>query len=163
MEFDSQQLRRALGYFATGVTIVTTRTEDGALLGFTANSFTSVSLDPPLVLFTISREGSALRFFERSGCFAINVLHAHQQSLSASFASGQIGERWRGLAPEAGETGAPLLPGSLARFDCLTHAIHEGGDHRIIVGRVLRFDTDPDLDPLIFFRGAYNEIKVRLG
>lgn len=153
---DLRAFRDALGCFATGVTIVTTRAPDGAPVGFTANSFSSVSLDPPLVLFSLHRQALSLAAFQAAPGFAINVLREDQGALSTRFAS-PAGDKWGDIAHRSGESGSPLLEEALARFDCVRHAVHEGGDHLIFVGRVLRFEAREGR-PLLFCRGRYGAL-----
>jgi flavin reductase (DIM6/NTAB) family NADH-FMN oxidoreductase RutF len=157
MAFDSREFRNALGNFATGVTIVTARSRSGEALGLTANSFNSVSLEPPLVLFSLNRQAYSLRSFEEAGNFAINVLRDDQQDISQVFAQAQS-DKFQGLAFETWESGAPIFSHALAVFDCATHAVHDGGDHLIFVGRVLRFMHDPEGKPLLYFRGNYGKV-----
>jgi len=157
MAFDSRDFRTALGNFATGVTIVTARSRAGEPLGLTANSFNSVSLDPPLVLFSLDRKTYSLRSFEEAGNFAINVLRDDQQEISRIFATA-LTDKWQGLDYETWESGAPIFPHALAVFDCSTHAVHDGGDHLIFIGKVLRFAHDPEGGPLLYFRGNYGQV-----
>lgn len=157
MAFDSREFRNALGNFATGVTIVTARSRSGEPLGLTANSFNSVSLDPPLVLFSLNRQAYSLKSFEEAGNFAINVLRDDQQDISQIFAQAAT-DKWQGLAFETWESGAPIFSHALAVFDCATHAVHDGGDHLIFVGRVLRVMHDPSGRPLLYFRGSYGKV-----
>lgn len=153
-------LRDALGCFGTGVTIVTTLGADGDPIGLTANSFTSVSLDPPLILFCLARSSANVERFRAAGRFAINVLHIGQQPLSNRFAR-RDGSRFEGLDWTLHqEGGSPILPGSLASFDCRTHAVHEGGDHLIFVGEVQHAYFEPHRDPLLFFHGKYRRIHI---
>jgi flavin reductase (DIM6/NTAB) family NADH-FMN oxidoreductase RutF len=159
MALDSREFRNALGNFATGVTIVTARSRTGEPLGLTANSFNSVSLDPPLVLFSLNRQSYSLKSFEEAGNFAINVLRDDQQDISQVFAQA-VTDKWQGLAFETWESGAPIFSRALAVFDCATHAVHDGGDHLIFVGRVLRFMHDPDGRPLLYFRGNYGKVHL---
>ena len=147
------RLREALGNFVTGVTIVTTRNGD-ELHGLTANSFTSVSLDPPLVLFSLSRTADCFDAFEQTDAFAINVLRADQECLSSRFATKDI-DKWSGVEWRSGHGECPLLDGAIATFECRVTARHEGGDHVIYVGEVIRFDHCLEWDPLAFFRGRY--------
>lgn len=154
MNFDRRAFRNALGCFATGVTVVTTVTDAGEPVGLTANSFSSVSLDPPLVLFCLDRASHNLGAFRAAGRFAVNVLGDDQRDLSVRFST-TIGDRWDGVVWERWETGAPVLNGCLAALDCETEAIHEGGDHVIIVGRVQRLAATTDGKPLLYFRGNY--------
>jgi flavin reductase (DIM6/NTAB) family NADH-FMN oxidoreductase RutF len=155
---DRRAFRNALGCFATGVTVITTVTDDGEPLGLTANSFSSVSLDPPLVLFCLGRGSQNFAAFTSSGRFAVNVLAEDQRDLSVRFST-TIEDRWDGVAWEAWETGAPVLSGCLASLDCETEAIHDGGDHVIIVGRVKRLASVAEGKPLLYFMGNYAGVE----
>lgn len=154
---DPRTLRDALGCFATGVTVVTAFAPDGRPIGLTANSFTSVSLDPPLLLVCIDRRAGSLPALEVAAGFAVNVLHIGQQPTSNRFA--RPGEdRFAETAWETGEFGAPVLSGALAAFECRRHALHDGGDHVILVGEVLKARFEPRRDPLLYFRGKYRRL-----
>ncbi len=157
---DPRVLRDALGCFATGINVVTTVDGEGAPIGLTANSFTSVSLDPPLILFSLAKSARSLSIFESAGRFVINVLHIGQQPISARFAS-PVDDRFAGVDWETWDYGVPVLKGSLASFECSTHAMHEGGDHRIFVGRVNRARFEPPRDPLLYFRGRYRRLHFK--
>lgn len=150
---DSRMLRGALGSFATGVTIVTTRDAAGADIGLTANSFNSVSLDPPMVLWSLARTSLSLPAFLGSDYFAVHVLAADQEPMSNLFAK-RGADKFVGLELERGEGGVPLLPGCAARFVCRTAYQHEGGDHIIFVGEVLSLDHF-ERAPLVFHGGGY--------
>lgn len=152
-EFSERQLRDALGRFATGVTVVTTEGPNGPL-GITANSFASVSLDPPLVLWSPARKSRRFPAFEAAAHFAVHVLSIGQQALAERFAGSEQG--FAGLEIERGIDGVPLLAGCSARFECRHAAGHDGGDHLIVVGEVLRFEMT-DLPPLVFWRGNYHQ------
>jgi flavin reductase (DIM6/NTAB) family NADH-FMN oxidoreductase RutF len=147
--------RAALGQFATGVTVVTTATADGPQ-GFTANSFASVSLDPPLILWSPARASSRFAVFAAAQSFSVHVLGADHLDLARRFVRGGAG--FAGLPHDVTDEGSPILAGTLARFDCVRHAAHDGGDHLIIVGRVLRFATDPGA-PLVFQQGQYGGFR----
>lgn len=149
----SQQLRSAFGLYATGVTIITTKGAAGEPVGMTANSFSSLSLDPPLLLWSIAHASSNYEAFRAARCFAVHVLHAGQGELARVFSTRNI-DRFAGLATSPGASGAPLLPDFHACFDCETHAQHPGGDHLIIVGRVLSTEERAG-EPLLFYRGRY--------
>ena len=151
--FTSRQLRDALGLFATGVTVVTARDEAGEPVGMTASSFNSVSLDPPLVLWSVGNAALSAPAFKAARRFAIHVLSSRQSALSNRFArSGS--DKFGGLEWSEDGDGVPLLPGVAARFDCVTHALHEGGDHTIVVGRVIGLGA-ANLEPLVFAGGGY--------
>lgn len=154
---EARILRDALGCFGTGVTIVTTLDEQGEPLGLTANSFTSVSLDPPLILFSLLRSSANLAAFEQAGKFAVNVLHIGQQPAAGRFAS-RDAPRFEGIDWTAQEGGSPILAGSLASFDCDTYATHDGGDHLIFIGRVKHAWFEPHRDPLLYFRGRFRRL-----
>lgn len=151
--FDPRQLRNALGRFATGVTVVTTRTPDGKLEGITVNSFSAVSLDPPLVLWSIKRSAPSLASFKAAGMFAINVLTQKQADLSHHFAT-PAADKFAGVEFSAGFGGCPLLSDTLASFECEIERMVEGGDHLIVIGRILRFGYC-DAPPLLFSSGRY--------
>ena len=158
MSFDPRSFRQALGCFATGITVVTSVGLDGEYLGFTANSFNSVSLDPPLVLFSLDRGAYSLKAFEAAGVFAINILREDQEAVSIAFARA-LSSKWDGVRMEIWQTGSPILVDALASFDCETTSMHDGGDHVIFVGRVLRLRAGVDGRPLLYFRGAYRQIN----
>lgn len=147
------ELRRAFGHYATGVTVVTTTTPAGERVGMTANSFSSLSLDPPLVLWSIARTSTNYAAFRVARNFAVHVLHSGQAMLARQFATRDI-DRFLDVETESGLSGAPLLPDFHACFDCETHEVLEGGDHVIIVGRVLECRERPG-EPLIFYRGRF--------
>lgn len=161
MTFDSRAFRNAVGRFTTGVAIATCRARDGAQVGLTVNSFNSVSLEPPLVLFSIDRKARSCSQFVDAGNFAINILRADQTGLSKTFASADA-PRWDGLNVRGLATGAPVLVDALASFDCRTVAAHDGGDHIIFVGRVEAL-VSAEGDPLLYFRGAYRELAPVAG
>jgi len=150
---DAQRFRDALGAFATGVTIVTTRDAQGADVGLTANSFNSVSLDPPMVLWSLAKTARSLPAFLAATHFAVHVLAADQEELSLRFAA-RGAEKFAGLDLERSAAGVPLLRGCSARFQCHTAFRHEGGDHVIFVGEVETFDHS-DRSPLVFHGGRY--------
>ena len=150
---DGRQLRNALGRFPTGVTVITTCAPDGKMEGLTANSFSALSLDPPLVLWSINHKASSLPGFLASGHFTIHVLRAHQSDLSHRFATPRE-NKFGGLSFVSGLGGSPVLDGVLASFECQTERTIEGGDHLLFVGRVHKI-TYGEGDPLIFNAGRY--------
>lgn len=152
-QHDSRQLRQALGRFVTGVTVVTTRTAQGHRSGLTANSFSALSLDPPLVLWSMVRQSGSLESFVAAGQFAINVLALDQSDVSHHFATAQ-GDRFSLHAFGEGLGGLPLLLGSLACFECQTENTIDGGDHVLFIGRVQRIRWR-DGQPLAFSAGQY--------
>ncbi len=154
---DPRTLRDALGCFATGVTVVTCLDRSGQPVGLTANSFTSVSLDPPLLLVCVKRSASSASALVRASHFAVNVLQTGQQPASIRFAT-KDQDRFGATPWSPGEYGPPVLRDSLGVFECAAHAVHEGGDHHILVGEVLRASFDSTLDPLLYFRGRYRRL-----
>jgi flavin reductase (DIM6/NTAB) family NADH-FMN oxidoreductase RutF len=155
--FDPRELRRALGQYATGVTVVTCLGPDGQRTGMTANSFTSVSMDPPLVLWCPAKKASSTPSFTAATHFAVNVLGAAQHHLSRQFASPAEAaeDKFEGVPARPGLAGAPLLEGAVASFECRTVAVHDAGDHLILLGEVESFDS-PGGPPLVFHSGLYH-------
>ncbi|TAG27876.1 MAG: flavin reductase [Burkholderiales bacterium] len=147
-------LRAALGLFATGVTIVTTRTPDGSMIGLTANSFNSVSLTPPLVLWSLGLKAGSLQAFLQARHYAIHVLSVEQQPLAERFASKMV-NRFDGLSFTEGLGGVPLLPGCAAVFECTNKSQYPEGDHVILVGEVLACKHDATRSPLLFHGGKF--------
>lgn len=154
---DERTLRDALGSFATGVTVVTCLDSAGEPFGLTVNSFTSVSLDPPLLLVCIHKRARCASALAGSTHFAVNVLQTGQQPASLRF-SARDQDRFGTTSWSTGETGSPLITESLAVFECERYAIHDGGDHHIVIGHVLRASFDPAMDPLLYFRGRYRRL-----
>ena len=157
MAIDGREFRDALGRFATGVCLITTTTEDGRALALTANSFASVSLDPPLVLWSLQNNSDVYAAYATPQHYAINILSDQQQALSGRYARKGDHE----LDPShytPGDDGAPLINGALAAFECDLHQTHEGGDHLIIVGRVTRMHSGEAGAPLVFYSGGYREL-----
>ena len=151
--FDPKEFRRALGMFATGVTIVTTTAADGTPIGITANSFNSVSLDPPMVLWSLANNARSLPAFSASEYWNVHILSNEQEALSNRFA--RAGEdKFSGLEMDTQPSGAPLLPGCSARFQCKSAFKYEGGDHTIFVGEVVQYDSCA-LPPLLYVTGGY--------
>jgi 3-hydroxy-9,10-secoandrosta-1,3,5(10)-triene-9,17-dione monooxygenase reductase component len=150
---DSRALRSALGAFATGVTIVCTRNAEGQDIGITANSFNSVSLNPPMVLWSLSRMALSLSSFQQSPYFTVHVLAADQDDLSRRFAT-KGASKFEGLELTRGHGNVPLIEGCTARFQCRTAFTYDAGDHIIFVGEVLAFDAH-DRPPLLFHAGRY--------
>ena len=149
-------LREVLGRFATGVTVVSIAGEGGQGMGFTANSFASVSLEPPLVLWSPARSSSRFAAFAAARHYVIHVLAEGQTDLLARFARGGAG--FDGLPWSINAEGVPLIAGALARIHCVQHATHDGGDHLIIVGRVLRAEREAGA-PLVFSQGRYGRFS----
>ena len=157
----SRGFRDTLGMFATGVTVVSAAGADGeSPVGMTVSSFNSVSLDPPLVLFSIDRGALSLATLRQAPGYAVSVLAAEQVALSKRFAGTGI-DKWAGLEPEVGFGGAPLVPGAIATFECRPHQVYDGGDHVIFVGCVVAHRAVPAAaDPLVFFGGAYRSLEA---
>lgn len=152
--FSAAQFRSALGMFATGVTVVTARDAAGVRIGLTANSFNSVSLSPPLVLWSLSKRAGSLPAFTRGSHYAINILAAEQHEVAARFAS-RAADRFAGVAFREGASGAPVLEGAAAVFECFNRSQYEEGDHVIFVGEVERCEHRAGAQPLIFHGGRY--------
>jgi|ERR1700687_357893 len=156
MPIDKQEFRRVLGHFAAGVTIVTTIGDDGKPYGLTATAFTSVSLEPPLVLVCVDKRSESHPHFHTSRVFAVNFLGVDHEHLSRRFAV-TGGDKFTDLATDKGVTGAPILPEALGYLDCSTVEVFEGGDHTIFLGRVEAANAREG-EPLLYFRGAYRQI-----
>lgn len=157
MEIDGRELRNALGQFTTGVCLITAVTDEGDALALTANSFSSVSLDPPLVLWNLQNNSEVFSVFAGAKQFAINVLAGNQQELSARYAR-RGDHRLEPGQFTIGEHGAPLVNDALVSFECSLEATHPGGDHVIIVGRVEAMHQRAEGEPLVFFSGAYRAL-----
>ncbi len=156
MPIDKNELRRVMGHFATGVTVITTLNKDGKINGLTANAFSSVSLDPPLCLISVDKKAESYSSFEESRVFTVNILASDQEALSRKFAvSG--GNKFEGVAYRIGANGAPILDGALAYIECKLYAAYDGGDHTIYLGEVQQTEIT-ESKPLLFFRGGYREI-----
>ena len=154
---DPRTLRDALGCFATGVTVVTCLNAHGEPAGITVNSFTSVSLEPPLLLVCLHKEAVSAAALTEASHFAINVLQTGQQPASITFST-RVEDRFGTMAWSCGEAGAPILKDSLGVFECERFAVYDGGDHHILVGQVIKASFDAGLDPLLYFRGRYRRL-----
>lgn len=154
--FDTLSFRRCLGQFPTGVCIITTDV-DGERLGMTVSSFNTLSLDPPLVLFSIDKGSQSLDQWRHAEAMAINVLSAGQTDLSNRFASSK-GPKWEGVTFQQSPLGAPILPGVAASMECVPHDEANGGDHILFIVRVTGFRNYPDRSPLVFCQGGYNRL-----
>lgn len=152
--FSTADFRAALGMFATGVTIVTALDDNGRRIGLTANSFNSVSLEPPLVLWSLSRAAASLATFSRGSHYAVNILAADQKELAVRFSTRRA-DRFEGVAFREGAGGAPLLDGVVAVFECFNRSRYEEGDHVIFVGEVERCVHRTGASPLIYHGGQY--------
>jgi flavin reductase (DIM6/NTAB) family NADH-FMN oxidoreductase RutF len=156
--FDSRALRDAFGCFATGVTVITSQTATGERIGLTANSFTSVSLDPPLLLFCPANTASALAGLRTAARFAVNILSPADQAVADRFTMKGI-DRFADADWQDWD-GIPVLATAKAAFACTLHADHDGGDHRIIVGHIRRFGLAAHADSLLYLHGRYRQIDV---
>ncbi len=156
---DPDEFRTILGHFATGVTIVTAMV-DGEPVGMAANAFSSVSLDPPLVLFCAAKSSSTWPRIQRTGSYAVNILGEHQAEVCRNFATRDI-DRFADVAFHTAATGSPILSDSVAFVDCRIDAEHDAGDHTIVVGRVVELGQfQPTLPPLLFHRGTYPSLAT---
>jgi flavin reductase (DIM6/NTAB) family NADH-FMN oxidoreductase RutF len=156
--FTPRQFRSALGLFPTGVTVVTALSPAGRRLGVTVNSFTSVSLDPPLISFNLARSLGSLAELLEAPSFVVNVLTAKQAEISMSFARAET-DKWACAACRIAPSGNPVLEPHVAFFECGRHAVHEAGDHLIFLGRVTGFEINEQETPLVFFRGKYRSLQ----
>jgi flavin reductase (DIM6/NTAB) family NADH-FMN oxidoreductase RutF len=158
--FSVREFRSALGMFATGVTIVTATTAEGKPIGLTASSFNSVSLDPPLVLWSLASAAASLPAFSTGSHYAINILAADQKQLAERFAA-KGADRWGGVEYTRGSGDAPLITGAVAVFECFNRSRYEEGDHVIFVGEVERCSWRPGAAPLLFHGGRfYTELPI---
>ena len=157
IDIDPRELRRALARFATGVAVIATASAEGRPSGLTVNSFASVSLDPPLLLVNIHKQANCASALVEAEHFAVNVLQTGQQPASIRFSTRQE-DRFGANDWSRGESGAPVLQGSLGVFECERYAVYDGGDHHILVGRVVKASFNPELDPLLYFRGKYRRL-----
>lgn len=153
---DPTALRRTLGRFATGITVISMRRSDGSACGLTVNSFNSVSLDPPLIVWSLARRLPIVADFEHCSHFAVNVLASGQEALSRRFAT-RDAHPFAGLAWREGANGVPLLEGCCAWFECRNAIRHEGGDHLVFLGEVEAF-ANGEGEPLIYFGGRYRQL-----
>jgi len=154
MTFDARQFRDALGCFATGVSVVTSYNQQKEPMGVTVNSFSSVSLDPPLILFSLAHTGNHCQEFKVSGKFAVNVLSTHQKDLCDRFASPKE-DRFKGVEYELGENECPVFEESLSVLECEIFALQEAGDHLVFICRVTNVHAKTDEKPLLFYKGGF--------
>jgi 3-hydroxy-9,10-secoandrosta-1,3,5(10)-triene-9,17-dione monooxygenase reductase component len=152
---DAASFRAVLGHFATGITVITAM-DDGEPVGIAANSFTSVSLEPPLVLFCAAKSSSTWPRIRNAGHFMVNVLHEHQEEISRLFAQKGV-DRFSRIGWRAGDRG-PILDDVHAYLDCTIEAVHDAGDHEIVVGRVHQLGLDAKAGPLLFYQGRYGRL-----
>lgn len=158
MTFDTRAFRTALGSFPTGVAVITTRASAEHHLGITVNSFTSVSLDPPLVLWCMDKKSDRYHAFTKAENYTVSILGTEHQEVSARLAK-QGSHSLDGIALEETEIGPPALRDAHAVFECRAEAVHDAGDHTILIGRVVRFARHDDGAPLVFYRGRYGSLS----
>jgi flavin reductase (DIM6/NTAB) family NADH-FMN oxidoreductase RutF len=154
--FEPRELRKAFGQFATGVTIVTTQSPSGQMIGLTVNSFSSLSIDPPLVLWSLAKRSPNLQVFCEATHFCINVLAHDQHAIASQFAT-PAPDKFAGVKVEPGQTGMPLLANTVAHFECSRSEVHDGGDHLIFIGEVEQFRIF-ERPPLLFHGGAFQQL-----
>jgi len=156
MPIEKNELRRVMGHFATGVTVITSLRASGELHGLTANAFSSVSLVPPLLLICVDKKAESYPCFEESKVFTVNILSAEQEALSRKFAvSG--GNKFEGVSYRIGANGVPILDGSIAYLECRLSGSMDAGDHTVYLGEIEQAETH-EAKPLMFFRGGYREL-----
>lgn len=160
---DSRAFRQALGHFPTGVAIVTTRCPDGRAVGLTINSFTSLSLEPPLVMWSLVNHSPSLDIFQSCTHFAINVISQEQVPVALGFANSQVKDKFALISHMDGEEGVPLLDDCVATFVCENYRQHEGGDHTLFIGRVVRHTTLTEHEPAVFHRGRFATLTTPQG
>jgi len=153
MDVRADTFRKVMGHFATGVTVITTISQDGTPYGLTANAFMSVSLEPPLLLISVDKKAESYPYFEQTRVFTINILRDDQEGLSRRFAvSG--GNKFEGVAYHRGANDVPILDDTLAHVECRLYAAHDGGDHTLYLGEILEAETREGR-PLLFYRWGY--------
>jgi flavin reductase (DIM6/NTAB) family NADH-FMN oxidoreductase RutF len=158
MAIDPQELRRVMGHFATGVTVITTKDKEGVPNGLTANAFLSLSLNPPLVLISVGKSAQCYTCFERLNPFTVNFLSEHQEELSQRFATKGI-DKFAGIEWHEGRNGAAILDGALGYVECKITQCFDGGDHTIVVGEILHAHAAGER-PLLFFKGKYQRLPT---
>ena len=158
MAIEAQELRRVLGYFATGVTVITTKDKDGTPNGLTANAFVSLSLEPPLVIISVDKKATCYACFEPDNGFTVNFLSEDQEEISRRFAT-KGADKFADLKWRAGGNGAALIDGALGSVECKIIQCHDGGDHTIVVGEILNVSANGDR-PLLFFKGKYQKLPA---
>jgi 3-hydroxy-9,10-secoandrosta-1,3,5(10)-triene-9,17-dione monooxygenase reductase component len=156
--FDQKDFRKIMGTFATGITVVTTMHDNSVPIGITVNSFTSVSLDPPLILWCLANDADSYDIFANCPNFAVNVLHQEQEDLSQIFST-KNSSKFENLEWETGEFGAPILKDCLSYFQCETEIAYSGGDHIILLGHVRAIEIHTEKKPLIYHNSNYHALK----
>jgi len=157
MPIEKNELRRVMGHFATGVTIITTVSAAGQIHGLTANAFTSVSLEPPLLLISVDKKAESYPSFEESKVFTVNILSDSQEALSRKFAVTGT-DKFTGVAYRSGGNGAPILYGVIGHIECRLYATYDGGDHTLYLGEIMEAETREG-KPLLFYRGGYRALS----
>ncbi len=152
----NNSFKQAMGSFVTGVVIVTTAKSAKKLHGITINSFASLSLEPPMVLFNIDKNSHSYETFTKAKYFTANILEEKQSSLSKNFSHPSTID-WKNVEYHIGETRCPVLKGAISYVECKLEKLYDGGDHTIIVGHVINTQTNSDAKPLIYFRGEYQK------
>jgi len=158
MNLDTREIRNVMGHFTTGVTVITTRDKTGTPFGLTANAFSSLSLNPPLVVVCVDKTVQCYSCFDESKAFVVNILSEDQEDLSRRFATKGI-EKFEGLSWRPGELGVPLLNGAIGHIQCRVTSSYEGGDHTIFIGEIIAAAAQGDR-PLLFFKGQYQRLPV---
>jgi flavin reductase (DIM6/NTAB) family NADH-FMN oxidoreductase RutF len=158
MAIEAQELRRVMGHFATGVTVITTKDKEGAPQGLTANAFMSLSLDPPLAIVSVDKKATCYGCFEVGNGYAVNFLAEDQEEISKRFATKGV-DKFVDLKWQAGSNGAALIDGALGSVECKITQCHDGGDHTIVVGEILNVAANGDR-PLLFFKGKYQRLPA---
>lgn len=156
MAIEVQELRRVMGHFATGVTVITTKDKDGAPQGLTANAFMSLSLNPPLVIISVDKGATCYNCFATGNGYTVNFLSENQEEVSKRFATKGI-DKFAGLGWREGENGAAIIDGALGHVECRITQAYDGGDHTIVVGEILNAAANGER-PLLFFKGKYQKL-----
>jgi flavin reductase (DIM6/NTAB) family NADH-FMN oxidoreductase RutF len=155
---DSTTFRTVLGHYPTGVCVITSTGPDGRPIGMCIGSFTSVSLDPPLVAFLPDRRSTTWQRIRDSGRFCVNVLGDHQEAISRRFAT-SAADKFAGISHRSSDLGLPIIDGVVAWIDCRIHSVHEAGDHFFVVGQVASLAAEPQAQPLLFHKGSYGQLN----
>ena len=159
MDFDPKTFRNVLGFFTTGVAIITTQEASGKNVGVTVNSFSSVSLTPPLILFSMAITSNCTPTFEKSKHFTVNILGSKQRDLAMAFARPSTAD-WDGVGVSSGQNGCLLIDGAIAHLECELFNVVPGGDHLIFIGKVTRINSDESDAPLLYYRGAFKDLDL---
>jgi flavin reductase (DIM6/NTAB) family NADH-FMN oxidoreductase RutF len=158
MAIESQELRRVMGHFATGVTVITTKDQSGKPNGLTANAFMSLSLNPPLVVISVDKGATCYACFELQNAFTVNFLSEDQEEISRLFAT-KGADKFADLKWHAGRNGAAIIDGALGHVECTISECHDGGDHTIVVGEIVNASATGER-PLLFFKGKYQRLPT---